>query len=379
MAVVDVHRFAESITCHAWSPDLSMVALCPNNNEVHIYKSSQDQWERLHVLEKHDQIVSGIDWSSKSNKIVTVSHDRNSYVWSLEGGEWVPTLVILRLNRAALCVQWSPKENKFAVGSGAKTVCICYYEQENNWWVSKLIRKRHESSVTSVAWHPNNILLATTSTDGKCRVFSTFIKGVDTKDPQAGSPAESKFGEQILQLDLSYSWTFGVKWSPSGNTLAYVGHSSMIYFVDDVGPSPLAQSVAFRDLPLRDVLFISEKMVIGVGYDSNPMVFAADDTGIWSFIRYIGEKKAESSGASYSSQFSEAFTKFYGQSKATTANEASESSKSRGGVHDNCINAIVSLSKAGSPKVMRFSTSGLDGKIAIWDLENMEEELGHQF
>ncbi|XP_022556290.1 actin-related protein 2/3 complex subunit 1A isoform X2 [Brassica napus] len=322
MAVVDVHRFAESITCHAWSPDLSMVALCPNNNEVHIYKSSQDQWERLHVLEKHDQIVSGIDWSSKSNKIVTVSHDRNSYVWSLEGGEWVPTLVILRLNRAALCVQWSPKENKFAVGSGAKTVCICYYEQENNWWVSKLIRKRHESSVTSVAWHPNNILLATTSTDGKCRVFSTFIKGVDTKDPKAGSPAESKFGE---------------------------------------------------------VLFISEKMVIGVGYDSNPMVFAADDTGIWSFIRYIGEKKAESSGASYSSQFSEAFTKFYGQSKATTANEASESSKSRGGVHDNCINAIVSLSKAGSPKVMRFSTSGLDGKIAIWDLENMEEELGHQF
>lgn len=27
----------------------------------------------------------------------------------------------------------------------------------------------------------------------------------------------------------------------------------MIYFVDDVGSSPSAQSVAFRDLPLRDV------------------------------------------------------------------------------------------------------------------------------
>jgi len=27
----------------------------------------------------------------------------------------------------------------------------------------------------------------------------------------------------------------------------------MIYFVDDVGPSPLAQNVVFRDLPLRDV------------------------------------------------------------------------------------------------------------------------------
>ncbi|KAL4570015.1 hypothetical protein LXL04_025664 [Taraxacum kok-saghyz] len=108
------------------------------------------------TLMQHDQIVAGIDWSKSSNRIATVSHDRNSYVWNQEGSVWVPTLVILRLNRAALCVQWSPKGNKFAVGSGAKTVCICYYEQENNWWVSKLIRKKHDSSVTSVAWHPDN-------------------------------------------------------------------------------------------------------------------------------------------------------------------------------------------------------------------------------
>ena len=27
----------------------------------------------------------------------------------------------------------------------------------------------------------SQLLLATTSTDGKCRIFSTFIKGVDTK------------------------------------------------------------------------------------------------------------------------------------------------------------------------------------------------------
>ncbi|KAA3479909.1 actin-related protein 2/3 complex subunit 1A-like isoform X1 [Gossypium australe] len=110
------------------------------------------------------------------------------------------------------------------------------------------------------------VLLATTSTDGKCRVFSTFIKGVDTRESKTGSSSDPKFGEvksrfcsfinllsQIVQLDLSSSWTFGVKWSPSGNTLAYVGHNSMIYFVDDIGPSPLAQNVAFRNLPLRDV------------------------------------------------------------------------------------------------------------------------------
>ncbi|KAK2972028.1 hypothetical protein RJ640_005048, partial [Escallonia rubra] len=305
------------------STSFPVVACCPNSNEVHIYRLLEEKWERLHVLQKHDQIVSGIDWSITSNRIVTVSHDRNSYVWNQEAAEWVPTLVILRLNRAALCVQWSPGGNKFAVGSGAKTVCI---------------------------------LLATTSTDGKCRVFSTFIKGVDIRNSGTGPSSDAKFGEQIIQLDLSLSWAFGVKWSPSGNTLAYVGHNSMIYFVDEVGPSPSAQSVAFRDLPLRDVLFVSERLVIGVGFDCTPMVFAADD-GLWSFVRFLGERKTASSSARYGSQFSEAFGKLYGQSKHGISNDSVEPSRPRGGVHENCINCIIPLTKAGDSAVTRFSTS----------------------
>lgn len=346
-----------------------MVAICPNNTEVHIYKLSEDKWEKVHVLYKHDQIISGIDWSVKSNKIVTVSHDRNSYVWNQEASEWVPTLVILRLNRAALCVQWSPKENKFAVGSGAKTVCICYYEQENNWWVSKLIRKKHNSSVTSVAWHPDNIFLATTSTDGKCRVFSSFIKGVDKKEKGTSSSQDMKFGEQVYQLDLSFTWAFGVKWSPSGNTLAYTGHNSTVYFVEDVLTSPCAQNVAFRHLPLRDVLFISERVLIGVGFDCDPMVFNKDASGLWSFVRSLDERKTTQSSLKYGSQFSGAFGKLYGQSNTL------EQSKSRGGAHENCITCIVPLKKAEDKVMKRFSTSGLDGKVVIWELGNHSDLL----
>ena len=44
-------------------------------------------------------------------------------------------LSFLRINRAATCVRWSPEENKFAVGSGAKIVSICYYETGMDWWV----------------------------------------------------------------------------------------------------------------------------------------------------------------------------------------------------------------------------------------------------
>jgi len=59
-------------------------------------------------LQEHDQLVTGIDWSPKTNRIVTCSQDRNAYVWTFQDNQWKPTLVILRINRAATNVKWSP-------------------------------------------------------------------------------------------------------------------------------------------------------------------------------------------------------------------------------------------------------------------------------
>lgn len=121
------------------------------------------------------------------------------------------------------------------------------------------------------------------------------------------------------------------------------------------------------------VLFVSERMVIGVGFDCNPMIFAADERGLWSFVRFLGERKTSSSGAKYGSQFSEAFGKLYGQSKLGISNDIVEPSRPRGGIHENSINCIVPLKKEGDSTNTRFSTSGLDGKVVIWDLENQED------
>ena len=59
--------------------------------------------------------------------------DRNAYVWTFTGGVWKPSLVILRINRAATMVKWSPLENKFAVGSGARLISVCHFDKENDW------------------------------------------------------------------------------------------------------------------------------------------------------------------------------------------------------------------------------------------------------
>lgn len=153
---------------------------------------------------QHDKLITSIDWAPNSNRIVTASQDRNAYVWSLSPDPltgnlvWKPTLVLLRINRAATFVRWSPNEDKFAVASGARyvssslrddvisssiyrAIAICSFDPENNWWVARQLKKPIRSTVLSVDWHPNNVLLAAGSADMKARVFSAYIKDVDKR------------------------------------------------------------------------------------------------------------------------------------------------------------------------------------------------------
>ena len=62
-----------------------------------------------------------------------------------------------------------------------RAIAICSFDPENDWWVSRLLKKPIRSTVLSVDWHPNNVLLAAGSADMKARVFSAYIKDVDKK------------------------------------------------------------------------------------------------------------------------------------------------------------------------------------------------------
>jgi actin related protein 2/3 complex subunit 1A/1B len=117
------------------------------------------------------------------HSIVTCSQDRNAYVWTFNSSSsvWAPTLVLLRINRSATFVRWSPNETKFAVASGARTIAVCQFDEEQNWWTAKHIKKPIRSTVLSLDWHPNGVLIAAGSADFKARVFSAYLKEVDQK------------------------------------------------------------------------------------------------------------------------------------------------------------------------------------------------------
>ena len=199
-----------------------------------------------------------------------ITLDRNAYVWEPSPSGWKPTLVLLRINRAATFVRWSPSERKFAVGSGARVIAICYFEEENDWWVSKQLKKPIRSTITTVAWHPNSVLLAAGSTDAHARVFSSFIKGVDER------PESSVWGERLPfntvcgeYLNNSAGWVHGCAFSPSGNALAFAAHDSTITVVYPNGPdqAPLAVvSVSTQLLPFMSLIWNGESEIIAAGY-----------------------------------------------------------------------------------------------------------------
>ena len=60
------------------------------------------------------------------------------------------------IERAAFDVKWSHDGLRFAASSGAKCVSVCTYEPQNDWWVSKMIKKKFKSTVLCCAFHPTN-------------------------------------------------------------------------------------------------------------------------------------------------------------------------------------------------------------------------------
>jgi actin related protein 2/3 complex subunit 1A/1B len=163
-------------------------------------------------------------------------------------------------------------EEKFAVATGAKCVSVCYFEEANDWWVSKHI-KFHKSTVLNVAWHPNNIFLATAASDFKARIFSAFIKGVDKRPENTPFGDKLPFGEMLAEYSCG-GWVRGVSWSPSGEWLSFVSHDSAISFVNiSSGRDAVPQRLSLSGLPYRVLAFLNQTDIIAAGYDCNPALF----------------------------------------------------------------------------------------------------------
>ena len=322
--------------------------------------------------------MSGIDWSPITDLIVTCGFDRNAYVWRYDSASstWKPTLVILRINRAATAVKWSPDGQKFAVSSGAKSVPVCHFEQSNDWWISKMIKK-HKSTILSLAWSPNGRFLLTGCADMKARVFSAHLSGLDKEEDPEGYGGvwadQFEFGECLCEFDQGKAWVHAVSWSPTGRELAFAAHSSLLTFVDVFNIAKGGQTLYARDLPYLDIAYTADNTLVAAGFDSNIDVYSKGGEQ-WAFKdkldRKGGSKPAGGAVAGGSGGVAGAAAAFGGARRMFTeaADKGGSFGVAMGGTdmttrHKNVITNICVLEGG-----KRISTSGLDGRVLTWTL-----------
>lgn len=343
----------------------------------------------MDILNQHDLKVMGIDWAPNTNRIVTCSVDRNAYVWTMgEDKKWKPALVLLRINRAATCVKWSPSENKFACGSGARLISVCYFEEENDWWVSKHIKKPIRSTVTSLDWHPNNVLLVAGSTDYKVRIFSAYIKDIEPQPSPSRKLIMSydKFnlidiffslifaawgkkmplGQLMAEFKNSTTgggWIHSVSFSCDGNKVAWVGHDSAINCVD-VNSGQNVVKLKTEYLPFLSCIWISPLSFIVSGHSCIPLIYSFDGTSITFNGKLDESQKREASGVSAMRHF-----------QSLDRNSRLENTDTvLDCIHQNAI-SWVAIQSGDKERATKISTSGLDGQLVIWDLNTLTRSM----
>lgn len=414
--------------------------MCPNDETIHIYRrdsQTSEAWRLETVLREHDQLITAMDWHSdaRGEHLLTVSSDRNGYVWDRLPGAastWKPTLVLLRLRRAANCVQWSPNGEKFAVGGAEGIISVGYYERDNDWWVCKHLKSSLDSSpILAVTWHPSERLLAASSLAGKVQVLGTWLKQVDGAEGaaaarnadrgQASPPAwissmggdggslwEGNFDKQLGSLEYG-CWVHSLSFSPSGNVLAMAAHDGNVYIMDFACGEQVAVPSASKDvLPLRRVLFVSEQGLICTGFGGDPplLLVRAGGSG-WrlegplrcaatSSIGRGGSSPAASSSqarlpealkASTSRAFGGALAKFRALDSQGVMHDAAgdihdapdakgagtifgTASGSAGSPHRNTISEIRLIPGGG------LASSGYDGNLVTWEVAPVLASIG---
>ncbi|KAF4581052.1 ARP2/3 actin-organizing complex subunit Sop2 [Ophiocordyceps camponoti-floridani] len=355
------HLFHNPIADHSFSADRKTLAVT-RDTAVELYSKVGDAFKLKHELKDHDKTVTSVDIASGSGRIVSCSQDRNAIVWEPSPTGYKPTLVLLRISRAATFVRWSPSESKFAVGSGDRVIAICYFEAENDWWVSKHLKKPIRSTITSVTWHPNSVLLAAGSTDAHARVFSSFIKGVDTK-PEPGVwgerlPFNTVCGEY---LNNSAGWVHSVAFSPSGDSLAFAAHDSSITVVYPSGPDQPPRAVltiSSQLLPFKSLFWKSEGEIIAAGYDCEAFRFKGGESG-WELVGVVNVKASQGAGTQREESALNMFRQMDLKGKVKDDTQLKT-------IHQNTITMIRPYESSGG-RVTKFTSSGVDGRVVIWN------------
>ena len=119
-------------------------------------------------------------------------------------------------------------------------------------------------------------------------------------------------------------------------------------------------------LPFCSLAWVSPTSIIAVGHDCSPVLVSAQ-SGRWQVVDKLDQGLKKSSAAANTT----AFNKFRQMdSRAQTDQTGTELNT----VHQNTI-TLIRAYQGDRARVTMFTTSGVDGKLAIWDVKSIEESM----
>lgn len=241
--------------------------------------------------------------------------------------------------------------------------------------------------------------------------------------PCASRPAPTVWGERLPFNTVcgefsspAGGWVHAVAFSPEGDALAFAGqslgppwpdgvtntsirvpaHDSTITVVYPSGPDQAPQAlytIQLPSLPCLSLVFTSATSLVAAGFDCQPFLFSGSISSEWTQTRSLddsdkagggmGSGRAGAASSVGRLNKSEAFNMFraadsrgVGSGGAPAAAAAGTRLTANGTelltVHQNTVTSVRAHEGGeGGTDVTKISTSGIDGRLVIWDVEGV--------
>lgn len=174
-------------------------------------------------------------------------------------------------------------------------------------------------------------------------------------------------GQLLAEFPNSTSgggWVHSVSFSPDGNKLCWVGHDSSIA-VADAGRGMAVARHRSEYLPFLSCTWVTNNSIVAAGHSCIPLLFTLSAAGELNFTAKLDtSQKKEAGGLSAMRKFQSLDR----QARIETSDTNLES------IHQNTVTCVC-LYDGTKANAKKFSTSGLDGQLVIWDMMSLEKAI----